>query len=156
MRTTLSFESRLVSDPETVWDWITSFDGISKEMWPFLQMSAPKGVRNIASIGMQPGVPMFRSWIRLGGILPIDFSDLTLLSLTPGVGFVEQSPMGSMRYWRHQRTICPVEPGCRITDILTFEPRFGGSLAVFFVKKFFAHRHKMLRKHLGVPQAHHR
>lgn len=27
---------------------------------------------------------MFRSWIKLGGIPPVDFSDLTLLSLTPG------------------------------------------------------------------------
>lgn len=115
-----------------------------------LQMSAPKGMRDIASIPFEPGVPMFRSWIRLGGVLPIDFSDLTLVSLTPGVGFVEQSRMGSMRLWRHERTICPVEAGCQLTDTLTFEPRLGGRLVVAFVKMFFEHRHKMLRKHLGV------
>lgn len=149
MRTTLTFESILTSDPETVWAWIISLDGISKEMSPILRMSAPKGVRDIASTAFKPGVPLFRSWICLGGILPIDFSDLTLLSITPGVGFVEQSRMGSMRFWRHERTICPVESGCRLTDTLTFEPRLGGPLAVAFVRKFFAHRHKMLRKHLG-------
>lgn len=96
---------------------------------------------------------MFRSRILLGGILPIDFSDLTLLSLTPGVGFVEQSRMGSMRSWRHERQICRVESGCRVADTLTFERRFGGRLAVAFVRKFFIHRHNMLKKHLGVYAA---
>jgi hypothetical protein len=57
--------------------------------------------------------------------------------------------MGSMRFWRHERTIYPVESGCRVTDALTIEPLFGGPLAVAFVRKLFAHRHKMLRKHLG-------
>ena len=151
--TTLSFESTLAAGPEKVWAWITSFDGISKEMAPILQMSTPKGVRDIASISFEPGVPMFRSWISLGGILPIDFSDLTLLSLTPGVGFVEQSRMGSMRLWRHERAICAVGSGCRVTDTLTIQPRFGGRLAVAFVRKFFTHRHNMLRKHLGVYSA---
>ncbi len=153
MSTTLTFESTLAASPERVWAWIISFDGISKEMAPVLQMSAPKGVRDIASISFEPGVPMFRSWISLGGILPIDFSDLTLLSLTPGQGFVEQSRMGSMRLWRHERTISPVETGCRVIDTLTIEPRFGGWLAVAFVRKFFTHRHKMLRKHLGAFSA---
>ena len=150
MVTTLSFESTLAASPEKVWAWITSFDGISKEMAPILQMSTPKGMRNIASIPFEPGVPMFRSWIRLGGILPIDFSDLTLLSLTPGEAFVEQSRMGSMRLWRHERCISLHGSGCRITDTLTIEPRFGGRLAVGFAKKLFSHRHNMLKKHLGV------
>ena len=153
MGTTLSFESTLAASPETVWAWITSFDGISKEMAPVLQFSTPKGVRDIASISFEPGVPMFRSWIRLGGVLPVDFSDLTLLSLSPGKGFVEQSRMGSMRLWRHERTIFPVETGCRVTDTLTVEPRFGGRFAVAFVRRFFTHRHNMLRKHLGVYAA---
>lgn len=152
MKTTLSFESTLAARPEAVWAWITSFDCIAKEMAPMLKMSTPKGVGDIEPT-FQPGVPMFHSWISLGGILPIDFSDLTLLSLTPGVGFVEQSRMGSMRLWRHERAICPVESGCRITDKLEFEPRFGGRLAVALVKRFFDHRHNMLRKHLGVYEA---
>lgn len=118
-----------------------------------LRMSAPKGVKDIASFPFQPGVPMFRSWITLGGVLPIDFSDLTLLSLTPGVGFVEQSRMGSMKSWRHERRICPVESGCRVTDTLTFEPRFASRLSVALIRKFFTHRHNMLRKHLGVQLA---
>lgn len=43
MSTTFLFGSTLAASPEAVWSWITSFDGISKEMAPVLQMSIPKG-----------------------------------------------------------------------------------------------------------------
>ena len=149
MTTTLSFESTLASTPEQLWAWITSFDQIEKEMVPLLRMSVPKGFENLADVSFQPGVPLFRSWILLGGVVPVDFSDLTLLSMTPGVGFVEQSRMGSMKLWRHERTLHPLASGCRITDHLIFQPRLGGRLTVAFVRRFFVHRHKMLKKHLG-------
>jgi ligand-binding SRPBCC domain-containing protein len=112
-------------------------------------MSAPRHVKDLTSVAFEPGVPMFRSWLKLFGVLPVDYSDLTLLSLTPGVGFVEQSRMGSMKLWRHERQIIPLESGCRVTDTLTFEPRLGGRLVVAFVARFFAHRHEMLRRYLG-------
>lgn len=150
MDTTLLFESDLAASPEAVWAWITSFDDIAREMSPVLRMSSPKGVKDLAGASFTPGVAMFRSWISLGGIVPIDFSDLTLVSLTPGVGFVEESAMGSMRRWRHERHITPLESGSRVTDTLTFEPRFGGRLTAAFVRWFFSHRHNMLRKYLGV------
>ncbi len=149
MITTLTFSSTLAAPPETVWRWITSFDGIAREMSPLMRMSAPADMRDLSAIDFRPGVPMFRSWIRLGGMLPVDYSDLTLLELTPGVGFVEQSAMGSMRLWRHERRIAPLASGCRLTDTLTFEPRFGGRLAVAVVRRLFTHRHRQLRKHLG-------
>lgn len=111
MLTTLSFESTLAASTKTVWMWITSFDGISKEMAPILRMSSPKGAKDLESASFQPGVPMFRSWIRLFAVLPIDYSDLTLIALTPGIGFVEQSTMGSMKLWRHERQLCPHKTG---------------------------------------------
>ncbi len=149
MRTTLQLESHLSASPEVVWAWMTSLEGISKEMAPWLRMSAPRGVHSIAGLAFQPGVPLFRSWICLFGVLPVDFSDLTLLSLTPGQGLVEQSHMGSMRFWRHERSIRALGTGCAITDTLTFEPRWGGPLLVAFVRWFFAHRHKQLRRYLA-------
>src|SRR5690606_41355585 len=114
------------------------------------RLPGPKGMRDMASIAFEAVVPLFRRWIRLGGIRPVDVSDLTLVSLAPGEGFVEQSRMGSMRLWRHERRISPHGSGCQIIDTLTIEPRLGGRLSVAFVRKFFAHRHSMLRKHLGV------
>ncbi len=149
MQYTLKFTTHIAASPSTVWDWMTSFDGISKEMAPYLQMSAPRGVGNLQSVGFQPGKPMFRSWIRLFGLIPFDYSDLTLLSLEEGVGFVEHSPMGSMRSWRHVRHLTPRGSGCVLTDELTFEPRIAGWLSYRIVRAFFNHRHRMLERHLG-------
>lgn len=139
----------LAASPAQVWSWITSMDGIAKEMSPYLRMSAPAGVSNLATLEIRPGERLFRSWILLFGVLPFDYSDLTLESLEPGTGFVEQSPMGSMRSWRHVRRITPSATGCVLTDELTFEPRMAGWLACRIVRAFFRHRHRMLARHLG-------
>jgi ligand-binding SRPBCC domain-containing protein len=97
----------------------------------------------------QPGKPMFRSWITLFHVIPFDFSDLTLMSLEEGVGFVEQSKMGTMRSWRHARRITPAGGGCVLTDELAFEPRIMGWLSFRIVRAFFAHRHRRLERYLG-------
>jgi hypothetical protein len=107
MRTTISFQSTLAVSPEAAWAWVSSFDGFSKEMAPILRISAPRHVKDLTLVAFEPGVPMFRSWLNLFGVLPVDYSDLTLLSLPPGIGFVEQSRMGSMKLWRQEREINP-------------------------------------------------
>jgi len=93
----LSIQAYAAASQKEVWEWITSMDGISKEMSPYMHMSAPAGVTNLQSIPFEPGKRLFRSWITLFKIIPFDYSDLTLESLEEGVGIVEQSPMGSMR-----------------------------------------------------------
>ena len=145
----LEFRSRLTAPPAEVWQWITSFIGISTEMLPLMRMSVPRGVRCLTDIDIVPGKPMFFSWILLFGVLPVDWSKLTLLELDEGHGFVEQSPMGSMKMWRHERCIEAAESGCALIDRLSFEPRFAAPLLAWFVRRFFAHRHAVLRKHLG-------
>jgi hypothetical protein len=128
---------------------MTSFNGIAKEMAPFLHMSTPRGVTNLKSMPFQPGKPMFRSWITLFRVIPFDYSDLTLMSFEEGVGFVEQSEMGTMRHWRHKRLLTPVGGGCVLTDELTFEPRIAGWLSFRIVRAFFTHRHRKLERYLG-------
>lgn len=128
---------------------MTSFDCISKEMSPYLHMSAPAGVTSLQTISFSPGVRLFCSWITLFRILPFDYSDLTLESVEEGVGFVEKSPMGTMRIWRHVRRITPAESGCSLSDTLTFEPRFAGRISRLIVAAFFRHRHRQLARHLG-------
>ena len=145
----LNFETLVAASPAEAWSWITSLKGISKEMAPYIHMSAPNGVEDLSSIAFVPGVPMFRSWITLFGVLPIDYSKLTLLSLNSGIGFVEQSPMGSMKLWRHERHVTPSGAGSIISDTLTFQPRFAGRLVYVIVRAFFSHRHRMLEKNLG-------
>jgi ligand-binding SRPBCC domain-containing protein len=149
MTYSLEFKSQLSAPPAEVWQWITSFAGISREMMPYMRMSKPSDVHSLRDIPFQPGKRLFRSWIFLYGFIPFDFSDLTLMSVDEGVGFVEQSPMGSMRLWRHERRITPNIEGCVITDSLEFEPRFFGALAYRIVRSFFQHRHRQLRKYLG-------
>jgi hypothetical protein len=80
---------------------------------------------------------------------------MTLLELRSGQGFVEQSPMGSMKLWRHERSIvpCTAESGAvLLVDQLTFQPRMAKRLVVWFIGRVFSHRHTVLREHLGGAQ----
>ena len=104
----IRFESKLLAPPERVWEWITSVRGISAEMWPFFRMTTPKNIQSLADVQIQPGVPMFRSRVFLFGFLPIDYSDMTLLELKPGIGFVEQSPHGFDETMAPRAAHCPV------------------------------------------------
>lgn len=148
----LRFESTLNAPIETVWDWITSVRGIRAEMWPFFLMTVPKGVSSLNDVQVKPGVRMFRSYVFLFGVLPIDYSDMTLLELNHGHGFIEQSPMGSMKLWRHERQIAPCSSDSGtviLIDQLTFQPRVAKRFVGWFINRVFVHRHKVLRANLG-------
>jgi ligand-binding SRPBCC domain-containing protein len=160
----LVFRSALRASPARVWEWMTSVDGIAAELWPFFRMTMPPGVRSLTDVASsaasgvpirwQPGKLLFRSHVFLFGILPIDRSDLTLLELTPGTGFVEESPMLSMRLWRHERWLTPTADGAGVilTDRLTFAPRWATPLVAWFIARTFTHRHAVLRRAFdGVP-----
>jgi hypothetical protein len=147
----MRFESKLSAPPGRVWEWITSLEGISTEMWPFFRMTFPKGVRSLNDVEIKHGIRMFRSYVFLFGILPIDYSDMTLMELDTGKGFVEQSPMGSMSLWRHERrlTECRSDPPAVIlVDILTFCPRIAKRFFGWFIRHVFIHRHKVLKANL--------
>jgi hypothetical protein len=121
-------------------------------MWPFFLMTTPKGVQSLGDVQIAPGTRMFRSYVFLFGFLPIDYSDMTLLELKEGQGFVEQSPMGSMKLWRHERRIdpCPSDSNAvLLVDQLTFQPRMAKRLVGWFIRQVFIHRHRVLRDNLG-------
>ena len=145
----LTFTSELRAPASEVWAWITSVAGISSELRPFFRMSAPAGVRTLDDVEFRPGRVLFRSRVFLFGVLPVDHSDLTLVELVPGVGFVEQSPMGSMRLWRHERRIGRVSGGVVLTDRLTFDPRHARPFVAWFIGRVFRHRHRVLRARFG-------
>lgn len=145
---TLRFESSLPVPAAQLWQWITSVQGIRAELWPLMRMTVPRGIRSLADLPLTPGVPVFRSWILLFGLLPIDCSDLTLQQIDAGSGFVEQSAMGSMALWRHERRILPGTRGPGTTllvDELAFRPRIATRLVAWFVRRLFRHRHAVLR-----------
>lgn len=145
----LSFESEVSASPKKVWEWITSLKGISTEMWPYFRMTAPKGFDSIEHWNIILGQPLFHSKVFLFGFLPIDYSDITLIEIEKGSGFIEQSPMGSMKLWRHERRIISTVTGCKIIDHLTFEPKMASSFVGWFIRTVFQHRHSVLRKNLG-------
>jgi hypothetical protein len=80
-----------------------------------------------------------------------------LLELERGRGFVEESPMGSMRLWRHERRIvdAPDPDAVVLSDRLTFEPRVARGLVRWFIRYAFTHRHAVLRAHFPPPSATH-
>jgi ligand-binding SRPBCC domain-containing protein len=148
-RRVLTFTSTLAATPARVWDWASSVGGISRELWPLLRMTVPRHVKNLHDVRVEPGRPLFRSWVFLFGLLPIDRSDLTMLELRAGRGFVEESPMLSMHLWRHRRTLAADGAHTTLTDELTFEPRFAPPLVAWFIRTVFTHRHAVLRAHFG-------
>ena len=139
---------------EQAWAWATSAAGINAELWPFLKMSAPAKFSKLDGSAITLGRPIFRSWILLFGVLPIDRSDLTVVEMEEGRRFVERSPMRSMRLWQHERIIEPDGVGAvRVTDHLTFEPRLAGRLVAWFVDRLFRNRHRVLIERLSVRAA---
>jgi len=148
-RFALSFESVLEASPEKAWSWATSMAGIRAELSPIARMTAPRGITSILDLDVKLGTPLIRSWFLLFGFLPVDRSYLTLIELNDGHRFVEQSPMLSMRLWRHERTIDAVAGGSKISDRLTFEPRCSAQVVKWFIAALFRHRHRVLRRELG-------
>lgn len=142
----LTFTSTLPVDRAALWEAIAAMEGINDEMRPWLSMGAPAGIRGLEDVALTPGEPLFRSPLKLFGLLPVGHSDLTLLSLTPQQGFVEASAMTGMRRWRHERRLAVTGQGCTLHDILDFEPRVFPRTTGALVAFFFRHRHRRLRR----------
>ena len=144
-------QSLLPATPETVWERVSTFEGVNDELGPVLRMTAPARVRRLDPSEVVLGERIFRSWVLLFGVLPIDYDDLTLVALEPGRGFHERSRMLSMRVWEHERTLTAEGAGCRVSDRLSFEPRLPGMgpLLERIVRATFRHRHARLRRRFG-------
>ena len=137
-----------------VWDRVISPEGINDEMRPWLTMSMPRGAEDLTIDTVELGVPLGRAWIRLFGLLPIDYDHLSIAALEPGRSFHEVSTMLSMRSWQHERTLTPVSDAVtRVHDRITFEPRvlLRPSAGLFrrVLAAFFAHRHRRLARHFS-------
>jgi ligand-binding SRPBCC domain-containing protein len=144
-------ESIVPTSPDVVWATVSTFEGINAELQPLMRMTAPASVRALEPADVVLGERIFRSWVLLFGVLPIDFDDLTLVRLEPGRGFHERSRMLSMRVWEHERTLEASGGGCLIRDRLSFQPRLPGMgpLLERFIRATFAHRHRRLGRQFG-------
>jgi ligand-binding SRPBCC domain-containing protein len=144
--------TRVPAAAPIVWERVTSVEGVNDELRPWLRMTVPRAWRGASIDDLPLGERVGRSWVLLGGVLPVDYDDLTLVEVEPGRRFLERSPMGSMRSWQHERTVEPAGDGaCEVTDRLEFEPRVQVARrpAAAIVARLFAHRHRRLARHFS-------
>ena len=142
-----SFSSELRASPEEVWSHATWLPGVNREFFPLVRMTWP-GPDGRLHVPPVPGQRLFRSWILLFGLLPIDYDDLTLAEFEPGRRFLERSVMFSQKEWVHERVVTPTATGCRLTDSVRFTPRLRplGALQLVLFRLAFRWRHHNLRR----------
>jgi ligand-binding SRPBCC domain-containing protein len=134
-----------------VWDRVVTPQGINDEIGPWMTMSIPREAEDVTVENITVGEPVGRAWLRLFGLVPFDYDDLTIAELDPGRRFHEKSTMLSMRRWEHERTLTGLGDATEVRDRITLEPRLPvPGLALLLsrlVHAFFGHRHRRLRKH---------
>lgn len=153
MARTYRFElvSRLAAPAEALWRHAATMPGVNRELFPLVRMTYPPRFATLDAAGVPLGRRAFRSWILLFGLLPIDYDDLTFVSIDPPHGFAERSTMLSMREWSHQRRIAPAAGGCELTDRIAFVPRVAGlgPAQKLMFGLAFRLRHRNLRRMFG-------
>jgi ligand-binding SRPBCC domain-containing protein len=144
------FRSSLPAPPEVVWDRVTTMRGVNDELAPIFRMTHPRGLDRLPD-DAPIGVRLFRSWVLLFGVLPVDYDDLTLVRIEPGKGFLESSRLMTARRWEHERLLEPIADGTLLSDRIAFEPRIrvAGPLLFRITRALFAHRHRRLRERFG-------
>lgn len=151
---TFTVTSVVAAPPQEVWDRISTMDGVNDELGPWFRMTHPPHLTRLTPEAVPLGRKAFRSWIRLGGVLPVDFDDLTIVRLDPGRGFLERSTMLSQALWEHERTLEAHGPdGSRtqVTDRLVHRPRLpvAGQAQTALFRQVFRHRHRRLARRFG-------
>jgi len=147
-----------VAGPD-LWDAVCRLEGVNHELGPWLRMTTPRGLEGATIADIEPDRPVGRSWLLLGGVLPVDYDDLRLAEIEPPTRFLERSRMLTIDPWEHERTIDPLGASrCRIGDRLRFELRRplvavpgAEALAERVVRAIFRHRHRRLAKLYGEP-----
>jgi ligand-binding SRPBCC domain-containing protein len=142
-----TLSSDLSAPPVSVWRHAVSPDGVNREFRPLLRMTFPAGMADLTA-RWSPGKKLFRSWILVAGLLPVEYDDIVIEEVDPGRRFLERSAMLSQRVWEHERVIEARPGGCRITDRVCFEPRLPGTGAVSapIFRRVFQWRHRNLRR----------
>jgi ligand-binding SRPBCC domain-containing protein len=148
----------LVDAPaDRVWQRVVTPEGINDELRPWMTMSMPRGGKSLTIDNVPVGEPLGRSWLRLFGVLPFDYDQLTIAALEPGRSFREESTMLSMSCWQHERSVIPSDTDReadsktvvrdRITFVLRPGLRFATPMVAAGLRSLFAHRHRRLQRY---------
>jgi ligand-binding SRPBCC domain-containing protein len=151
---TFTLSTAVGAGPDTVWERVSTPEGINHELGPWLRMTVPARFRALDAETVPVGERLFRSWILLFGVIPVDYDDLTIVRLEPGRGFLERSRLASARVWEHERTLEAAAGGCRVTDRIAFVPRVPGAGRAqrALLRAVFRRRHRRLVRHFGAAQ----
>jgi len=149
-------QSMVDAPAEQVWTRVVAPEGINDELRPWMTMSMPRGAESLTVDNVPIGTPIGRCWMRLFGVLPFDYDLLKIAELQPGRGFREESTMGSMRRWRHERSVTPDGDGKAVVhDRITFQLRAVlrplTPVVAAGLRALFGHRHRRLQRHFGQP-----
>lgn len=142
--------SNLAAEPEAVWRQAVSPAGVNREFRPLMRMTFPADISDLTA-AMQPGKRLFRSWLLLFGVLPVEYDDVVFDQVETGRRFLERSSMLTQRVWEHERVVDPATQGCRLTDRVRFEPRLPALAPLYapIFKAVFRWRHRNLRRIFG-------
>jgi hypothetical protein len=144
-----------------VWARITSAAGINDELRPVLRMTMPRGMSGDCIDEVTPGEPMGKSWLLLGGVLPVDYDEMTMEVIEPPHRFREHSSMFLLEDWVHERTVRPVtDDVCVVEDDLRWVGRGPvGRRPVlrafprWIVRALYTHRHRRIVAHFAARRS---
>lgn len=148
----LRFVSLLATSRQKVWESVSTMPGVNYELAPLMRMTYPAAAGALDLEQAPLGVCAFHSYLLAFGFLPLDRHALTLVQVQRGMGFLEESSSLLQRRWRHERRLSDLPGGgCKVTDVLHFDPRlpFLHGLVARIVTALFSHRHRRLRQRFG-------
>ncbi len=128
---------------------------VNFELGPWIRMSCPQQWRGLRLKDWTGQAPLFKSWVLLLGLLPIDRHCFGTLALGPDLYFVEGSSSWLLRTWRHERGVTRNGAGCEVVDRISFELRLTwiSSAVKPIYALVFRHRHARMRARFGTQTA---
>ncbi len=152
----MTVASHLAAPRAQVWSEVATMAGVNDELAPWVRMTFPADRTQLDDRPVVAGEVVLRSTLLAGGVVPFDRHRLAFESVTPGVGFVEESTSLLQRRWRHERTLSDAEDGgCVVVDRIVARPRL--ALAAPLVRRLvaatFRHRHRRLQARHGGRRA---
>ena len=148
--TEFSFRSDLTIEPSAFWSRM-SMRAVNEELAPLVRMTVPAAWATCSLAQWQTGRVLFRSWILLFGIFPVDRQAVQMERIHDETGFLERSSSWMNRLWEHERTTEITPGGCVLVDRVKVLGRIplAERLLTPTYKRIFEHRHQRLRALYG-------
>ncbi len=149
-----SFSSNLSSPAEEILSSLT-MTGVNTELSPLVRMTAPSSFATRSIFEWPERQMLFKSWILLFGILPIDRHTFLFERIQAGVGFTERSTSWTNRYWCHERKVVSLGSACQVVDTVTFQSRIPllDLLLLPVYRLAFWRRHQYLQGRYGAGRS---